>query len=158
MDKLIAERTSRKTIGFGEENSSQKPSLSELYANIHPDDLVKFGLIPELIGRLPVIVGLDELDKEALIRIITEPDNSILKQFTEMLKLDNADLDFRPEAVEAVAETALKRKTGARGIRSILEKLMNEVMFKLPDIPGKKTVIVTKECITENIDPEIRTD
>ena len=75
-----------------------------------------------------------------------------------MLKLDNADLDFRPEAVEAVAETALKRKTGARGIRSILEKLMNEVMFKLPDIPGKKTVIVTKECITENIDPEIRTD
>lgn len=158
LDKLIAERTSRKTIGFGEENSSQKPSLSELYANIHPDDLVKFGLIPELIGRLPVIVGLDELDKEALIRIITEPDNSILKQFTEMLKLDNADLDFRPEAVEAVAETALKRKTGARGIRSILEKLMNEVMFKLPDIPGKKTVIVTKECITENIDPEIRTD
>lgn len=156
LDKLIAERTSRKTIGFGEENSSKQPSLSELYANIHPDDLVKFGLIPELIGRLPVIVGLDELDQEALVRIITEPDNSILKQFTEMLKLDDADLDFRPDAIEAVAETALKRKTGARGIRSILEKLMNEVMFKLPDIPGKKTVIVTKECITENVEPEIR--
>lgn len=155
LDKLIAERTSRKTIGFGEENHHHSPSLSELYSNIHPDDLVKFGLIPELIGRLPVIVGLDELDKEALIRIITEPDNSILKQFSEMLKLDNADLDFHTDAIEAVAETALNRKTGARGIRSIFEKLMNDVMYELPDIPGKKTVIVTKECITENARPEI---
>lgn len=155
LDKLIAERTSRKTIGFGEENSGRTPSLSELYANIHPDDLVKFGLIPELIGRLPVIVGLDELDKDALVRIITEPDNAILKQFSEMLKIDDADLDFRSDAVEAVAETALKRKTGARGLRSILEKLMNDVMYDLPDIPGKKTVIVTKECITGNAKPEI---
>lgn len=155
LENVIAERTSRKAIGFEESRSEHKPSLSELYADIHPDDLVKFGLIPELIGRLPVIVGLDELDKDALIRIITEPDNAILKQYCEMLKLDDAELDFRPEAIEAVAETALKRKTGARGIRSIFEKLMNDVMYDLPDIPGKKTVTVTEKCISENTKPQI---
>ena len=155
LDKLIAERTSRRTIGFGEVSDGKKPSLSELYDQIHPDDLVKFGLIPELIGRLPITVGLDELDKETLVKIITEPDNSILKQFTEMLKLDDAELQFTPEAIEAAAGIALKQKTGARGIRSIFEKLMNDVMFELPDISGEKTVVVTKECLTDGKKPEI---
>ena len=98
---------------------------------------------------------MDELDKEALVKIITEPDNSILKQFSEMLKLDDAELRFEPEAVEAAADIALKQKTGARGIRSIFEKLMNDVMFELPDIPGKKTVLVTKESLTGGKKPEI---
>lgn len=156
LEKLIEERTSLRRIGFGEESSQVKPTLSELYGQIHPDDLVKFGLIPELIGRFPVVVGLNELDKDSLVRIMTEPDNSIIKQYTETLKLDNAQLKIQSDAIEAIAEIALKQKTGARGIRSILEKTMNDIMFDLPDLKEPTQVTITKACITDNQKPEIK--
>ena len=120
-----------------------------------PEDLLKFGLIPEFIGRVPMIVTLDSLDRDALIRILTEPKNALVKQYQRLLKMDDVDLEFTEDSLIAIADSALERNTGARGLRAILEKTMNDIMYEVPSNPKIAKVIVTKECITEGKAPEI---
>jgi ATP-dependent Clp protease ATP-binding subunit ClpX len=125
---------------------------------MHPDDLVKFGLIPEFIGRLPIHVSLNHLTKEDLMRIITEPKNSIIKQYTASLKLDKVELVFQKEAIEAIAEKSILQKTGARGLRSIVENIMIEVMYDIPSRKGVKRVVVNRETVEKAQLPELELD
>ena len=156
LEKIIGKRIGKKGLGFGAEIESKKGSdVSELLKQVTPQDLLKFGLIPEFIGRLPVIAKLDQLDSEALVKIITEPKNALAKQYQALLGMDNVELSFDRDAVVAIAEMALKRKTGARGLRSIIEEIMTDVMFNVPSEPDIRKCIIHKECITENKEPEI---
>ncbi|PKL09456.1 MAG: ATP-dependent Clp protease ATP-binding subunit ClpX [Spirochaetae bacterium HGW-Spirochaetae-7] len=156
LDKSIEARISKAAMGFGAEvQEKTKAGLRELYASMHPDDLVKYGMIPEFIGRLPIQVALDNLEAADLRRIITEPKNSILRQYQESFKLDGADLVFAPEAIDAIAEQAIARNTGARGLRSIVEKLLVDVMYDLPSDDENKRVIVTKDTVVSRHPPII---
>ena len=121
----------------------------------NPDDLVKFGLIPELIGRFPINVALKELTKDDLVRILTEPKNAIIKQFRASFALDDLDLDFTPDAIEAIADRAFTQKTGARGLRSIVEKLLLDTMFEAPSIRGRKKLLITKDIVEKKHVPSI---
>ena len=123
--------------------------IDRLLQQILPQDLVKFGLIPELVGRVPVTVSLELLDKEDLIRILTEPKNAIVKQYQKLLELDDVELEFDKEALEAIAETSLKRKTGARGLRAIMENVMMDIMYKAPSDENLKYCLVNKEAVLE---------
>ena len=137
LDSIIESRVAQHPMGFGADvRQSEEKNLEDLYRQIQPDDLVKFGLIPELIGRLPITVTLNNLTKEDIKRIITEPKNAIIRQYVAMLKLDDAELEFTDGALEAVADLAIKHKTGARGIRAIVEGFMTDVMYKLPSLKG----------------------
>lgn len=159
LDSIIESRVAQHPLGFGADvRQSSEKNLEELYAQIQPDDLVKFGLIPELIGRLPITVTLNNLTKEDIKKIITEPKNAIIRQYMAMLKLDDAELEFTESALDAVAEQAIKRKTGARGIRAIVESFMTDVMYRLPSIKGHKKVIITEEVVTGSKEPEIITE
>jgi len=160
LDKIIESRISQHPMGFGADvRSSQEKDLVSLYDKMHPDDLVRFGLIPEFIGRMPIHVTLEHLDREALKRIITEPRDAIVRQYIASLKLDDAELVFEEEAINAIADTATNQKTGARGLRAIVEKAMMESMFAIPSIKGHKKVIITKEVILEeDAQPVIQTD
>ena len=159
LDKIIESRVAQHPMGFGADvRQSGEKNLEELYQQIQPDDLVKFGLIPELIGRLPITVTLNNLTKEDIKRIITEPKNAIIRQYMAMLKLDDAELEFTENALDAVAELAIKHKTGARGIRAIVESFMTDVMYKLPSLKGHKKVIISEEVVTGNKEPEIITE
>jgi len=159
LDKIIESRVAQHPMGFGADvRQSGEKNLEELYQQIQPDDLVKFGLIPELIGRLPITVTLNNLTKEDIKRIITEPKNAIIRQYMAMLKLDDAELKFTENALDAVAELAIKHKTGARGIRAIVESFMTDVMYKLPSLKGHKKVIISEEVVTGNKEPEIITE
>ena len=122
---------------------------------MRPEDLLKFGLIPEFIGRLPVIVTLDELSEDALVRIITEPKNALLKQYQKLFRLDNVELAIEPEAIRAVAKKALERKTGARGLRSILEGVMTDIMYEIPSRSDVAKCIITQQTIEEDTQPEL---
>ena len=154
LDKTIESRVAKAALGFGAEvQDKTKIGLRELFANIHPDDLVKFGMIPEFIGRLPIQVALDNLEAADLKRIITEPKNSILRQYQESFKLDGADLVFSPDAIDAIAEQAIARNTGARGLRSIVENLLVEVMFDLPGDTESKRGVVTRDTVLSNHPP-----
>lgn len=156
IEKIIGNRVGKKSLGFGAEIESKKETdISELLRQITPQDLLKFGLIPEFIGRLPIVAKLDKLDRNALIKILTEPKNALAKQYQALLGMDNVELVFEKDAVEAIADMALKRNTGARGLRSIIEETMTDVMFNIPSEPDVKKCIITKECITENKAPEI---
>jgi ATP-dependent Clp protease ATP-binding subunit ClpX len=156
LDRIIESRVSQHPMGFGADvKSTAEKDLVELYAQLHPDDLVKFGLIPEFVGRVPIRVTLNELSKEDLRRIITEPKNSIIRQYQASLKLDNVELEFEDDAVVAVAEKALNMKTGARGLRSIVENLMIDLMYELPSLPGAKRVVVNKDVVEKAEKPEI---
>ena len=126
-----------------------------LYSQLQPDDLIKYGLIPEFVGRLPIVVPLDELDHHALRRIITEPHNAVLKQYQASFKLDDVELEFEERAIDAIATKAIERKTGARGLRAIVESLMMEIMYDIPSIKGAKKVIITENVVTANEKPEI---
>ena len=154
LDKLIEKRLSTSSMGFGADvvHNTEK-NLSELYASMLPDDLIKFGLIPEFIGRLPVHVGLNNLTREDLKRIITEPKNSIIRQYEQSMEIDGVKLDFLPEAVEAVADTAFRQQTGARGIRSIVETVMLDIMFDVPSRKEAARVVVDAPCILEGKRP-----
>ncbi|MBR5672319.1 MAG: ATP-dependent Clp protease ATP-binding subunit ClpX, partial [Spirochaetales bacterium] len=159
LDKIIESRVAQHPMGFGADvRQSGEKNLEELYQQIQPDDLVKFGLIPELIGRLPITVTLNNLTKEDIKRIITEPKNAIIRQYVAMLKLDDAELEFTDGALDAVAEQAIKHKTGARGIRAIVEGFMTDVMYKLPSLKGHKKVIISEEVVTGSKEPEIITE
>jgi len=152
--KIIQSRTGRKTMGFGSElqSKSEKP-IGEVLRNILPEDLLKFGLIPEFVGRLPIIVTLEALDEEALIRILTEPRNALVKQYQKFLEMDNVTLEFKDEALRSIAKEAIKRNTGARGLRAIIESIMLNVMYEVPSRTDITKCIVTKEVVTNKEEP-----
>ncbi|MBX2868547.1 MAG: ATP-dependent Clp protease ATP-binding subunit ClpX [Acidiferrobacterales bacterium] len=155
MEKVIQERTEKSGIGFGADikEKSADERASELLIQLEPEDLIKYGLIPEFIGRLPVVATLEELDEEALIRILTEPKNALTKQYQKLMKLEGVTLEFREDALRQVAIKATERKAGARGLRSILENALLETMYELPSIEGVKKVIVDGSVITEGARP-----
>jgi ATP-dependent Clp protease ATP-binding subunit ClpX len=148
IDKLIQNRTGKKAMGFGADiQSKQEKKIGDILKNILPEDLLKFGLIPEFVGRLPVIVTLDALDEESLVRILTEPKNALTKQYEKLFEMDNVNLEFQEGALKAVAKEALKRNTGARGLRAIIEDVMLEIMYDVPSRDDVTKVIVTEDCI-----------
>ena len=155
LEKIIKERTEKNSIGFGAEvqGKSDVKAFGDVVKNVQSEDLIRFGLIPEFIGRLPVITTLESLDKEALIRILIEPKNALTKQFKKLFRIEGVELDFRPEALEAIAEKALERKSGARGLRSILEIALKETMFELPTTHNLEKVVIDGNVINENTKP-----
>ncbi|TFG60454.1 MAG: ATP-dependent Clp protease ATP-binding subunit ClpX, partial [Spirochaetales bacterium] len=156
LDRIIESRTAQHPLGFGADvQSVHNKNLEELYSRLHPDDLIKYGMIPEFVGRLPILVTLNNLGKEELRDIITQPKNSILKQYQRSLKYDGVHLEFEEEAVDAIAQKALDMKTGARGIRTIVEKIMMDIMYDIPSIKGDKRVVVTKHVIVNQEKPEV---
>lgn len=159
IESIIKNRTGKNAIGFGTAIESKKDvSQSEIYKQILPQDLLKFGMIPEFIGRLPIVATLDELTREALIEIVTKPKNALVKQYKKLVEIDGVELEFAPEALEVIVDKAIERKTGARGLRSIIEEIMRDVMY---DIPSNKKIakcIITKETVLENKKPEIIID
>jgi ATP-dependent Clp protease ATP-binding subunit ClpX len=156
LERIVDARVSQHPMGFGADvKPPQDRDLVELYGHLHPDDLIQYGMIPEFVGRLPIVSTLEELGLDALKRIITEPRNAIVKQYQASLKLDNVELEFKSESIEAIARKALAQKTGARGLRAIVEKIMTGIMFDLPSIKGSKRVVVTPETVEKAIDPEI---
>ena len=154
IDKVIARRTTRSTMGFGADiKKADEKDIAEVLQNVEPEDLLKFGLIPEFIGRLPVIVALHPLKEEALIRILSEPKNALIRQYQKLLGMDNVELVFEEKAVRAIAKKAIERNTGARGLRAIIEKIMTKVMY---EIPGMKDVVrctVTEDTVLKGEPP-----
>jgi len=155
LDKLIARRVVKQPLGFGSNTEAKEKNLKELYDSLHPDDLIQFGMIPEFIGRLPITVGLEELRREDLKRIITEPRNAIVRQYQASMAYDNVKLEFTEKAVDAIADMAIKQKTGARGLRAIVERMMTDIMFDIPSITGNKKVIITHDTVEKSEPPEI---
>ena len=156
IEKIIQNRTGKQGLGFGAEVASKKDEdVSKLLAKIEPHDLMKFGLIPEIIGRLPAIVSLDSLDEEALIRILVEPKNALVKQYKKLFELDNVELEFDEEALREVARIAVERKTGARGLRGVLEDVMTNIMFEIPSDENIQKVTITKSVINHEGEPVI---
>jgi ATP-dependent Clp protease ATP-binding subunit ClpX len=154
IDKIIGGRVGKRGMGFGADVRSKKDqNVGELLAQILPEDLLKFGLIPEFVGRLPVIVTLDALDEEALVKILMEPKNALVKQYQKLLQMDNIDLEFKDDAVRAIAKEALKRNTGARGLRAIIEDIMLDVMYDIPSRNDVSKCVVTKEVVAKQEQP-----
>jgi len=154
LEKIIEGRLGRKTMGFGAEiQNKQSKDLNELYSHIMPEDLLKFGLIPEFVGRVPVIVTLHSLDEDALVKILREPKNALVKQFIKLLEIDGVALEFEDEAVRAIAKLAMERNTGARGLRAILESIMLDIMFDVPSRGDVKKCIITKDTIKNSSTP-----
>ena len=151
LDDIIQRRLEGATVGFLGKNK-EKLKKDDIYALVEPEDLSKYGLIPELIGRLPVIATLRELSREDLIRVLTEPKDALIKQYQELFKIDDVELEFEKDALEAIADLAIKRETGARGLRAILEEAMVDIMFELPEYKGYK-VVITKDVILEKKEP-----
>ncbi len=159
LEKIIESRTGRQQIGFsGQDRAGLHSHLGNPFAEAEPDDLLRFGLIPELVGRLPVTVSLDALDEDALVRILVEPKNALSKQYKKLFELESVGLTFDPEALRAVARKALKRGTGARGLRSILETMMTDLMFDLPARDDVREVVITKEAVNDGVSPLIVTE
>ncbi len=151
LDKIIEQRLSSSSIGFGAEGTHRtEEERMELLNQVTSDDLVRFGIIPELIGRLPITCALKELDREDLIRILREPKNAITKQFEASFAIDDVDLSFNDEAISEIADIAIKSKTGARGLRAIVEKVLLDLMFEIPSIKGKKKLEITKDIVVNN--------
>ncbi|MCC5909157.1 MAG: ATP-dependent Clp protease ATP-binding subunit ClpX [Clostridiaceae bacterium] len=156
IDKVIEKRTGKKSMGFGAEIvSKQNQDIGALLRQIQPEDLLKYGLIPEFVGRLPVVVTLDQLDEEALIQILTEPKNSLVKQYKRLFEMEDVELEFETEALALIAKKAIERKTGARGLRGIMEGLMMEIMYEIPSRDDIEKVIITKETATNEGNPTI---
>jgi ATP-dependent Clp protease ATP-binding subunit ClpX len=147
LDNIIARRIGRKTIGFGSNPMAREHQLGELLSKVTSDDLLEFGMIPEFIGRLPVLAPLDPLDEDALVRILTEPRNALVKQYQKLFEMEGAELEFQPAALKEIACKARKRDTGARGLRSIVEEIMTDIMFELPDIEAKDKYIVSDQVV-----------
>jgi ATP-dependent Clp protease ATP-binding subunit ClpX len=155
LDKIIEKRQNKSSLGFSANVAKvEDKKNSEIVKDIQPQDLIKFGLIPEFVGRLPIVVGLDELTEDALVKIMTEPKNALVKQYKTMFKIDNVDLEIRPEAVRAVAKKAMKLKTGARGLRTIMEDIMLDIMFVTPDDKSISKVVVNEDTVSTK-EPEI---
>ncbi len=156
IEKLVESRANALTVGFtGSVAERLKAKDKNLYADVTPHDLVKFGLIPELVGRLPVITALDKLDEEALVKILSEPKNSLVKQYQSLFSLDTVNLEFKQEALKAIAEKTLERKTGARGLRSIMEETLIKLMYEIPQDHSIEKVVITEDCIKNKKEPKI---
>ena len=156
LENVIKDRTGEKAIGFGTQIKSQKEiNKYEIFQELLPQDLLKFGLIPEFIGRLPIVATLKDLDRDALIQILVEPKNSLVKQYQKLFEIDGVELVFEQEALEAIVDKAIERKTGARGLRSIIEERMRDIMFEIPSNPDIEKCIITKETILDNKGPEL---
>ena len=156
LDKIISRRTSKKSMGFGAEiGSAAEQDLGLLFQQVQQQDLLKFGIIPELIGRLPVVATLDSLSREDLVRILTEPKNAMTKQYQALMKMDGVELIFEPAALEAVADRAIERKIGARGLRSIMEAVMTEVMYTVPSDTGVLRVVIDEDSVREGGSPKV---
>ncbi len=156
LDKLIENRKGKRLIGFtNSEEKTEVQSKDGIYGDVTAHDIVKFGLIPELVGRLPVIVSLTELDNDALVRILKEPKNAVLKQYMKLFSIDGVRLSFTDDALESIAALATERKTGARGLRSIIESFMTRIMYEIPSRNDIEEVIITKECVTDKAEPRL---
>ena len=156
LEKIVQERIGKKSIGFGATIESNKDlDKYKVFEQLLPQDLLKFGLIPEFVGRLPIVATLEELDRQALIDIVTKPKNALVKQYKKLLKMDNVDLEFEPEALELIVDKAIERKTGARGLRSIIEEIMRDIMFDIPSNPKIEKCIVTKETVLNGAPPKL---
>ncbi|MDE5977906.1 MAG: ATP-dependent Clp protease ATP-binding subunit ClpX [Turicibacter sp.] len=155
IEEVVKRRIGKKVIGFGADSKANNMSKKEIYRNIQPDDLLKFGLIPEFIGRFPIIGALNPLDVEDLVRILTEPKNALTKQYKKIFQMDNVELEFDDEAISAIAEKAVERKTGARGLRSIIESIMTDVMFEIPSTDNIEKCIITRNVIEQNEKPTL---
>lgn len=156
LDKIIQNRVGKKSMGFGAEISSQNSmKAGELLKHLQPEDLLKFGLIPEFVGRLPVIVTLEELDEESLVKILTEPKNALVKQYKELLAMDGVELEFEEEALKLIAKKAIERKTGARGLRSIIEETILDIMYDIPSREDIEKCVITKETIENKVEPTL---
>ncbi len=154
LEKIIQKRIGEKSMGFNAEITSKKDTaVGEILKNVLPEDLIRYGLIPEFVGRLPVLVSLGELDEEALVSILTEPKNALIKQYQKLFSLEDVELEFEKEALMKIAEKTLSRNTGARGLRAILEEIMMEIMYEIPSRKDIKKVVITKEAIEENGEP-----
>ena len=158
IDKIVEKRLGKGSLGFGSELSKNVDNKEEVLRSINQHDLVKYGLIPELIGRIPVLTVLDELDKEALVKIMTEPKNSIVKQYTKLFEMDNVELEFEPGALEAMADITLERKTGARGLRSVFESVLGELMFSVPSDCSIEKIVVTEDSVRNSTQPLLLTN
>ncbi len=155
LDNIISKRRDHGGIGFGGEVEKDDSNYAALIKDVRPDDLIKFGLIPEFVGRIPIVVGLNNLDEQALVSILTEPKNALVKQYAKMFRFDGVDLTFEENALRAVAAKAIALKTGARGLRSILEGIMLDIMYELPDMPNVQAVNITEAVIEGKEDPQI---
>ena len=154
LDKIIASRIGKKTVGFGAEVQKKRDmKMGEVLRQLQPEDLLQYGLIPELIGRLPIQCVFDELDDKALLNILTEPKNALIKQYKKLFELDNVSLDFEDQALRAIVDEAIKHKTGARALRSILEDVMLDIMFYLPSQKEPRQCIITEEVVTKRKEP-----
>ena len=146
-------------MGFGRDLTQRGDrDVGELFAQVQPHDILKFGIIPELVGRLPVITSLQSLTKEDMVRILTEPKNALVKQYQKLLEFDAVSLEFQESALEAIAQEALDRKVGARGLRSVMEGVMTDVMFEIPSDLTIQSVTITEQCIKEHVPPEVTRD
>ncbi|GAA1508089.1 ATP-dependent Clp protease ATP-binding subunit ClpX [Kribbella lupini] len=155
LEHMVEARVGKKTLGFSMSNEVEAPREAGGYADVMPEDLLKFGLIPEFIGRLPVITTVSPLDREALIKILSEPKNALVKQYRRLFEIDNVELEFSEDAVEAIADQALLRGTGARGLRAIMEEVLLNVMYEVPSREDVAKVVVTGEVVLENVNPTL---
>ena len=154
LDKIVESRVRGASMGFGARvRSSHEMPLAELLEKIHPQDLVQFGLIPEFVGRIPIITHVDELDEPDLVRILTEPRNALVRQYQKLFELDNVSLRFTPNALKAIARRAIERKTGARGLRNVMEKIMLDIMFRLPSLPNVRECVINRAVIEKGKEP-----
>ena len=159
LDKVVEQRMETCSLGFGGKvKGKDEVDAAELVEKIQPQDLIKYGLIPEFVGRVPIVVGLKPLDEDALVKILVEPKNSLVKQYQKLLKMDNIDLEFENDALVAVAKKTLERKTGARGLRSILESVMLDFMYDAPSDTSIKKIVIDKDCIDSDRKPKIIRD
>jgi ATP-dependent Clp protease ATP-binding subunit ClpX len=156
LEKIIEGRIGRKGIGFHAAVPSKADSAnSDVFGDVLPEDLLKFGMIPEFVGRVPVITNVRNLDEDALVRILTEPRNALVKQYEKLFELDGVDLEFTEDALTAVAEQAIKRGTGARGLRAIMEEVLQSVMYEVPSRKDVAKVVVTREVVLEHVNPTL---
>ena len=156
LDKIIEKRTNKKTLGFGADITSRaERDVGKIMTQVQQHDLLQFGIIPELIGRLPVVATLESLNRDDLVRILTEPKNSMTRQYQALMSYDGVELEYEPEALEAIADKAIQMKIGARGLRSVIEGVMTDIMFQVPSDKTAKKVIVTAECVREGTSPTV---
>jgi ATP-dependent Clp protease ATP-binding subunit ClpX len=156
LEKIIEQRVGRKGIGFGAQlHSKEERSTDDVFADVMPEDLLKFGMIPEFNGRLPIVTSVRNLDRDALIRILQEPKNALVKQYVRLFELDGVELVFDAEALAAIADQAILRGTGARGLRAIMEEVLLPVMYEIPSRLDVARVVVTRDVVLENVNPTI---
>ena len=159
LDKIIEQRTDTSAVGFNSTVKSKGDhNVGKLFQLVQPHDLLKFGIIPELVGRLPVITSLQGLGKDDLVRILTEPKNALCKQYHKLLAYDQVELSFEKGALEAIAEKAIERQIGARGLRAIMEEIMTKIMYEIPSDPTIQSVLITEDCVRNGTEPQVTRD